>query len=420
MPIKPFVATAWTRRSIGLALALLGATALAAQTSMLVPWPSGRSHVKFEIRVPASVRSEPLTGRVYVILTHDSTREPRLQVGRVGAPLFGRDVERLAPGAPATIDGSDLGTPVVDMADIPAGDYWVQPFVNVYSEFKRADGHVAVDARRPVGRAELDPVARQHLRRAAEGALRSEAAHGRQARRRQGHSADRSDPADNEYVQRFKIQSPSLTKFWGRPIYLGATVLLPRDYKTSTISYPVQLHPGPLRARRAVRVLGRRRPRRTRRGRATAFHDTWLATTSRACIAVTLPASDAVLRRLVRREPRERRPVRRRDHAGADPRDREALSRDQGAVGALADGGSTGGWEVARAPDLPSRLLRRHLVVLPRSGDVHRRRGRQRVQGRQRVLQEVQRVAAHARPSTRARSTARSARRRSSATGWSS
>ena len=28
------------------------------------------------------------------------------------------------------------------MADLPAGDYWVQPFVNVYSEFKRADGHV--------------------------------------------------------------------------------------------------------------------------------------------------------------------------------------------------------------------------------------------------------------------------------------
>ena len=35
----------------------------------------------------------------------------------------------------------DLGTPVFDMADIPAGDYWIQPMVNVYSEFKRADGH---------------------------------------------------------------------------------------------------------------------------------------------------------------------------------------------------------------------------------------------------------------------------------------
>src|SRR5262245_50174877 len=132
----------WRRWIGGLAVALAGSTALAAQTSMLMPWPSGRAQVKFEIRVPPAVRGEPLTGRVYVILTHDETREPRLQVGRVGAPLFGRDVERLAAGAPATIDGTDLGTPVADMADLPAGDYWVQPFVSVYSEFKRADGRV--------------------------------------------------------------------------------------------------------------------------------------------------------------------------------------------------------------------------------------------------------------------------------------
>ena len=36
--------------------------------------------------------------------------------------------------------GIGMTEPVL-VADIPAGDYWVQPFVNVYSEFKRADGH---------------------------------------------------------------------------------------------------------------------------------------------------------------------------------------------------------------------------------------------------------------------------------------
>ena len=71
----------------------------AGQTSMILPGPSGRAHAKFEIRVPAPVRSEPLTGRVYIIISTDSTREPRTQVGRVGTPLFGRDVERLLPGA---------------------------------------------------------------------------------------------------------------------------------------------------------------------------------------------------------------------------------------------------------------------------------------------------------------------------------
>ena len=226
------------RRLIGLAVALAGSTALAAQTSMLFPWPSGRAQVSFEIRVPPAVRGEKLTGRVYVILTHDETREPRLQVARVGAPLFGRDVEQLAPGAAAIVDGTDLGTPVADMADLPAGDYQVQPFVNVYSEFRRADGHVLWmhDDRwegqnwlRSPGniygaprRIHLDPRMKQTIALTADTVIPP------------------IEPIpDDDFVQRFRIQSPTLTAFWGRPIYLGATVLLPRDYKTSTISYPV-------------------------------------------------------------------------------------------------------------------------------------------------------------------------------------
>jgi hypothetical protein len=223
------------RYAIALAVAAFGSAALAAQTNMLVPWPSGRSKVTFEIRIPPSVRNEALTGRVYVILTHDDSREPRLQVGRVGAPFFGRDVERLAPGAAATVDGSDLGTPVADMADLPAGDYIVQPFVNVYSEFKRADGHTVWMhddqwegqnwVRSPGNlygapqRIHFDPAVRNVVPLTADKVIPP------------------IDPIpDSEFVQRFKMQSPSLTKFWGRPIYLGATVLLPRDYKTSTIS----------------------------------------------------------------------------------------------------------------------------------------------------------------------------------------
>ena len=51
-------------------VACLATTTLAAaQTPMILPGPSGRAHVKFEIRVPSSVRNEPLTGRVYAIIS---------------------------------------------------------------------------------------------------------------------------------------------------------------------------------------------------------------------------------------------------------------------------------------------------------------------------------------------------------------
>jgi hypothetical protein len=219
------------------------AQTVGAQTSMILPGPSGKAQVKFEIRVPAAVRNEPLTGRVYIMFSRDSTREPRTAVARVGTPTFGRDVEKLAPNAPAVITGMDLGTPVFDMADIPAGDYWIQPMVNVYSEFKRADGHTVwmhddqwegQNWTRSPGniygkpqKVHYDPKVKATVALVADQVIPPIVV-----------------PPDNDFVQRIKIQSPSLTKFWGRPIYLGATILLPRDYKTSTIFYPVNYQQG--------------------------------------------------------------------------------------------------------------------------------------------------------------------------------
>jgi hypothetical protein len=47
-------------------------------------------------------------------------------------------------------------------------------------------------------------------------------------------------PPDTPWVKHIKIQSKLLTQFWGRPIYLGATVLLPKDYdQHADVRYPV-------------------------------------------------------------------------------------------------------------------------------------------------------------------------------------
>lgn len=194
--------------------------------------------LRFEISFPAAAHDGPVTGRVYVMISRTNDREPRLQVGRTGVPFFGRDVERLAPGAPAVIDESDLGTPVPSLRDLPAGDYFVQGFVSVYSEFKRADGHTVWmhddqwegqrwnaspgNLKSAVQRVRLDPSADVAVKLVASEVLPPVVV-----------------PPDTALVKRFKFQSPMLTKFWGRPIFLGATVLLPRDYARETMSYPV-------------------------------------------------------------------------------------------------------------------------------------------------------------------------------------
>lgn len=322
------------------------ASLAAAQTSVILPGPSGRAQTSFEIRVPASVRNEPLTGRMYVIFTRDSTREPRTLVGRVGAPLFGHDVVKLAPGAAVVVNGTDLGTPVFDLADIPAGDYWVQPFVNVYSEFKRSDGHVlwlhddqweGQNWSRSPGNIYGAPQ-KVHFDAKTKTVVKL--------------VADKIIPpivvaADNEFVQRIKFQSPSLTKFWGRPIYLGATVLLPRDYKTSTISYPVnyiQGHFG-LNSPYGFEAAPAGRGGRGAAPPGPSFHDQWLGDNFPRLIAVTFqhptpyfddsyavnsvnmgPYDDAIMKELIPEVEKRYRII------------KEPWAR-------WLSGGSTGGWE---------------------------------------------------------------------------
>jgi hypothetical protein len=236
---------------LGLGLALMATAALSTDVPPQKGVAKKAAGLRFEITFPAAAHKEPITGRVYVMIARpaDAERqgnraggnragEPRLQIGRTGTPFFGRDIENLAPGQAAVIDATDLGTPVESLRDIPAGDYLVQAMVNVYSEFRRADGHVVWmhDDQWEGQRWNVSPgnlysaPVRLHLDPSVGGVVKL--------------VADTvvppiAPPSDTPWVKRFRIQSPTLTTFWGRPIYLGATVLLPRDYDRETMSYPV-------------------------------------------------------------------------------------------------------------------------------------------------------------------------------------
>ena len=205
------------------------------QASVQARRPPG---LRFEVSYPASANAGPVTGRVFVMIARRNQPEPRLQIGRTGVPFFGRDIEALPAGKPAVIDATDLGSPIESLSDLPAGDYFVQGFVNVYSKFTRADGHVLW--------MHDDQWEGQQWNRSP-GNLYSEVRQVRLDPAKGGAVTLVADkvippvtvPPDTPWVRRFKFQSPSLTAFWGRPVYLGATVLLPRGYETSAISYPV-------------------------------------------------------------------------------------------------------------------------------------------------------------------------------------
>ena len=98
---------------------------------------------RIEVLVPATLETKPLDGRVILTLSRRDTPEPRLaQMSGVNAqPMFGIDVNGLKPGQPAVFDAATRGWPVESLRDIPAGDYFVQATLNVYTTVTRADGH---------------------------------------------------------------------------------------------------------------------------------------------------------------------------------------------------------------------------------------------------------------------------------------
>jgi len=53
------------------------------------------------------------------------------------------------------------------------------------------------------------------------------------------------EPEDNKYIKHIKIQSKLLTEFWGRPVYLGAHILLPEGWDTHpAVKYPLAIFHG--------------------------------------------------------------------------------------------------------------------------------------------------------------------------------
>jgi len=95
---------------------------------------------RFEITIAEDARAEATTGMVYVAISRDNTRTPIEQVSPTGAPLFSSFVQAVQSGTPIVITAAERGHPIANLKDLPAGEYWMQPFVNVYTRFSRADG----------------------------------------------------------------------------------------------------------------------------------------------------------------------------------------------------------------------------------------------------------------------------------------
>ena len=199
------------------------------------------TRLSFTISIPDSLCPEPVTGRMFLIIAKRDHREPRFQVGRTGTPFWGVDVEDLEAKEEVVIDSEVLGSPLESISELPPGEYFVQAAFNRYTKFERADGHVLWMhkdqwegqswQRSPgniysdVQKVSIDPSKKDKIALELTHVIPPIEAN-----------------KDSKYVKHIKIKSKLLSDFWGQPMYLGATILLPEGYDNHPNVYYPTIH----------------------------------------------------------------------------------------------------------------------------------------------------------------------------------
>ena len=189
---------------------------------------SSASQLRFEISFPAASSAKPLDGRMLLLISNNNTREPRLQINEdlTTQQVFGIDVDGLKPGQTATVDAERVWLSGQISFAIEAGRVLGAGAASSLRNFQTlrwSHGEAADGSRR---RPAVEPRAGKSLQHAAKDHDRS----GKDRRRSRSRStksfrrSSRRKTRSTSSTSRFRAScSP---KFWGRPMHLGANVLV--------------------------------------------------------------------------------------------------------------------------------------------------------------------------------------------------
>ena len=200
--------------------------------------------IRISEEIQSSIKSD---GRLFIFLNKNPNVEPRrLTWPSLGNYVFAKNIQNLEPGEPITIqDGKGwIKTPSWSFDNIPEGVYYVQVLWdqdqsesrinapgNVYSEKQKIEL-----IRNQTGKFSLEKIIPPR------------------------------DHSDDEFVKYIHFKSDTLSRWWAKPVFLKAAVLLPHDYKEGAADYPIRYN---------VAGYGGRYTRVSRLSGSGSFMDWW-------------------------------------------------------------------------------------------------------------------------------------------------
>jgi pimeloyl-ACP methyl ester carboxylesterase len=182
-----------------------------------------KPHPTFRVSVDASLSTEPLAGRLLVMMSTRPGSDKRL------TPAFGpdahsvwvaaREVSDLTPQHPVILDPAELAYPE-PFCNAPAGSYHIKAVLDVNHDFAYNYDTTAGDLASAIVEQQYNPSANDVIQLNL--------------------SERKADvpvptPAQTEPID---FVSPVLSAFWGRPIHMTGLVVFPPSYATSHDRYP--------------------------------------------------------------------------------------------------------------------------------------------------------------------------------------
>ena len=201
---------------------------------------------KFLVTISDSLMDQPMDGRMLLMFSKDSAAEPRFQIneGVNTQQIFGVNVEDLETGGTVSIGDGIFGYPINDLSKLESGDYYVQALFHVYETFKLSTGQTV---KLPMDNGEGQKW------NSSPGNLYSEPvkiSFEKNSGTEYKITIDKiippiPEPEDTEWIKHVKLKSEKLSEFWGRDIYLGAHILLPKGFEEHPeANYPLMIFHG--------------------------------------------------------------------------------------------------------------------------------------------------------------------------------
>lgn len=208
--------------------------------------PVMSSKISINVSLSEKIDIKSFDGRLLLMFSNNAEEEPRFQIngGLDSQLIFGMDVDKWATNTKIAFNEEAFGYPIERMENISPGEYYVQALLHTYETFNLAMGQTV--------KLPMDKGEGQKWNRSP-GNLYSKAF--KITIEEKGVInfdieldqiiEDIAEPVDTEWVKHLKFKSQKLSDFWGRDIYLGAHILLPKGfYEHPEAKYPLMIFHG--------------------------------------------------------------------------------------------------------------------------------------------------------------------------------